>query len=257
VAALDARINALYQGPLSSFTAERLALARTLTGAEARQVKTLPKPTVVPWSVNQVFWHARPLYDGVMRSGEQRRAAEIAALKGRPADAQAASSRHRQAVRRAVAAATKLASAHGVHPSDEALRRMFEVVSLSGTPREPHGRLTKQLQPAGFEALADVAIAPAGHGPAPHLIYSSKKAPPRPPSAAALARARRAEQERAAAARRRREAIRKAEAAVARATIAEVRARDAWERSHERVRTAERELAQLRATPLGRSTDTM
>ena len=73
----------LYQLPLSEFTAARNALAKTLKGAEAKRIKQLPKPTVVPWTVNQLFWHARKSYDRVIASGQALRDAQIAALKGR------------------------------------------------------------------------------------------------------------------------------------------------------------------------------
>ena len=49
----------LYQQPLSAFTAARNALAKTLSGAEAHRIKRLAKPTVVPWTINQLYWRAR------------------------------------------------------------------------------------------------------------------------------------------------------------------------------------------------------
>ena len=53
---LESSIDRLYEGPLDQFVAERHALAKTVTGDEARQVKQLAKPTVVAWAVNQVYW---------------------------------------------------------------------------------------------------------------------------------------------------------------------------------------------------------
>jgi hypothetical protein len=49
---LDSSIDALYQEPLSTFTAARNALAKTLSKEQAREVKRLAKPTLVPWAVN-------------------------------------------------------------------------------------------------------------------------------------------------------------------------------------------------------------
>jgi len=80
VSALDAKIDDLYRLPLSEFTGARNALAKTLTGDEAKRVRALEKPTVVPWAVNQVYWRARSTYDRLMKSGEKLRAAQIAAL---------------------------------------------------------------------------------------------------------------------------------------------------------------------------------
>jgi hypothetical protein len=246
--AVDAGIDALYRGPLSAFVPSRLALARTLTGAEARQIKALPKPTVVPWSVNQVFWHARHLYDGVLRTGEARRAAEIAALKGRAVDVRAATARHRGAIAKAVASAEKSAVAYGLHPGDDALRRMFEAASLASTLPEPHGRFTKPLAPAGFEALAGVALEQVTPVPASLLVHPGGKPQAGRTPVATPAEVRRAERERAVRERQKREEIKKAEATAAHARAAEARARDAWERSRREAETAEQDLARLRGT---------
>ena len=54
MAPLDSEIDALYQKPLDEFTAARNTLAKTLAGADAARVRKLPKPTVVPWTVNQL-----------------------------------------------------------------------------------------------------------------------------------------------------------------------------------------------------------
>ena len=95
---LDAKIDALYRQPLDDFIAERNALAKTLSGADAKRVRALAKPTVVPWAVNQVYWHARPIYDKAIKSGERLRAAQIASLEGRRgADVREAGETHRRA----------------------------------------------------------------------------------------------------------------------------------------------------------------
>ena len=60
---LEDRIDELYRLPLGDFTLSRNALVKTLTGGEAKRVRSLVKPTVVPWAVNQLFWRARPTYD--------------------------------------------------------------------------------------------------------------------------------------------------------------------------------------------------
>ena len=58
----DAKVDELYQLPLATFTAARNALAKTVKGADARRIKQLAKPTVVPWTVNQLYWHSRKTY---------------------------------------------------------------------------------------------------------------------------------------------------------------------------------------------------
>ena len=75
MSALDSKIDDLYQKPLEAFIESRTAIAKTLSGADAKRVRALPKPTVVAWAVNQVYWRARPVYDAVITSGERLRKA--------------------------------------------------------------------------------------------------------------------------------------------------------------------------------------
>ena len=154
MSALDAKIDELYRLPLAEFTAARNALAKTLSKDDAKVVKALEKPTVVPWAVNQVYWRARATYDRLMKSGEKLRAAQIAALEGRSTDVRAASEAHRRAISEAVAEAERLASPSGAKPGADPLARTFESLSLATSAPGQPGRLTDSLQPAGFEALA-------------------------------------------------------------------------------------------------------
>ncbi|MCU1386058.1 MAG: hypothetical protein JWL71_4755, partial [Acidobacteria bacterium] len=123
MAALDDRIDDLYRLPLAEFTGARNALAKSLAKHEATIIQALEKPTVVPWTVNQVYWRARRTYDRVMQRGEKLRAAQIAALEGRTADVRAASEAHRRAISEAVAEGERLAAAAGAKPGADALAR--------------------------------------------------------------------------------------------------------------------------------------
>src|SRR5437667_5506044 len=154
--AQDEAIDELYQAPLKEFTAKRNALLKAMRGADATRVRTLAKPSVAAWAVNQVYWQARLLYDRVIKSGERLRHAQIAALEGKSADVRGASDAHRRAIADAVAEAERLAGAAGSKPATDALMRTFEALSLAAEPPQPPGRLTEALQPAGFEALAGV-----------------------------------------------------------------------------------------------------
>jgi hypothetical protein len=156
VSAPDAKIDDLYRLPLSEFTGARNALAKSLAGDDAKRVRTLEKPTVVPWAVNQVYWRARSTYDRLMKSGEKLRAAQIAALEGRAADVRAASEAHRRAIADAVTEAERLSAESGAKPGTDALARTFESLSLATSAPESPGRLTEALQPAGFEALLGI-----------------------------------------------------------------------------------------------------
>jgi hypothetical protein len=153
---LDAEIDKLYQLPLADFTAARNALAKTVKGDDAARVKRLEKPTVVPWTINQLYWRERKTFDRLMASGRALRSAQIAALKGKGTDLRAATAEHREVLAAAVATATQLAADAGTSPQADTLARMLEALSLAQEPPANPGRLTEVLQPAGFEALAGV-----------------------------------------------------------------------------------------------------
>lgn len=249
---VESSIDDLYKGPLSEFVPARTRLAKTLTGPEAQRVKALKKPTLVPWAVNQVYWHARPVYDRLARSGATLRSAQVAALSGRPANVRGATESHRKAITEAVAEASRLASRADAHPTAEELARMFEAISVTPELPDPPGRLVKTLAPPGFEALAGIAIKPARERSAPPPARSAPPAPPSrptlvtaPPAARVVEDARRREREEAAAERRKRAAIQKAEIAMRRATAAEARTRQAWERAQEERQNAASKLAAL------------
>jgi hypothetical protein len=234
---VDAQIDALYQLPPDEFTAARNALAKSLAGEEARSVKKLQKPTIVPWTVNQLFWRARKTYDRLLKSGAALRAAQLATLEGSKADVARRSDEHRQAVDEAVQEAMRLAAAASASPSSDQLARMLEALSLASRPPGHPGRFTELAQPAGFEALA--GLGPGVGAPAP----PTKPTP--------------AEQKRAKEAAARREqteaAVKAAEEELARARERETfaradleRAESSFERVREARRTAEEELAAAR-----------
>jgi hypothetical protein len=198
---LEASIDNLYRESLDTFVAARTALAKTLTGADAQRVRKLTKPTVVPWAVNQVYWRDRRAWDQLVKAGDQLRKAQIAALEGKKADVRAATEAHRQAVADAVQKAERIAAADDVHPAADALMRTFEAISLRPDAAEQPGRLTKPLQPSGFEALAGIKVV-------------AKASPPVPQPTAAEVKA----QAKAEVARKKHEAeVRRAEAALDRA----------------------------------------
>ncbi|MBI3490646.1 MAG: hypothetical protein HY047_02450 [Acidobacteria bacterium] len=229
MSALDAKIDRLYQLALGEFTAARNALATSLTGAEATLVKTLVKPTVVPWAVNQVYWRARPVYDRLLKSGERLRKAQIGALEGRSADVIADGDAHRRAAAEAVQQAERLASDARSTPHPDALMRTFEALSLAAAPIEPHGRLTQELQPAGLEALAGI----------------TPKVDPHPAAQANAALKPRATSDKEAA--RRLAEIKSAEENLARAEATEQRARQAWEQAHDELLAARKKLSELKS----------
>ena len=216
---LSEQIDDLYRGTLAEFTASRNALVKAERGADATRLRKLAKPTLVAWAVNQVYWHARKIYDQLIKSGERLRNTQIAALEGKSADLRAAGEAHRRAIADAVKEAERLAAGSGSKPAPDALMRTFEALSLAAQPPDAPGRLTKELRPAGFEALTGVTPV-ARSAPEP------------------TAKDRRREREEAAAAKRlaaeekqREAAIKKAEAAVERAKKKMLAAQEALKRT--------------------------
>jgi len=238
----DDQIDELYRRPLGEFTAARNALVKTLRGADASRIRKLVKPSVVAWAVNQVYWHARKIYDHLIKSGERLRKAQIAALEGKKADVRDASDAHRRAIADAVKEAQRLASAAGSQPGADALMRTFEALSLAHEPPEPPGRLTKELQPAGFEALTGVTPKPVGPAEAGHHPpvgaakagrYSDVRSVRLQPDPAEERRKAAEEKKRAAEAKKRDAAIKKAEAAVERAKKQMLAAQEVLKRTRE------------------------
>jgi hypothetical protein len=255
VSALDAKIDDLYRLPLAEFTAARNALAKSLSKDDAKLIKALAKPTVVPWAVNQLYWHARATYDRLMKSGEKLRAAQIAALEGRGADVRAASESHRRAIGEAVAEAERLATASGAKPGADPLARTFESLSLATSAPGQPGRLTDALQPAGFEAL--LGVTPSEVRSTKSEVRSGKlemvkpAAERRTPNDERLLRAaaKAAEKEAAKAAAEKQKheaAVKDAEAQLERVQAAERSARETWERVHDDLLAARQALTDLR-----------
>jgi hypothetical protein len=272
VPALDAKIDELYRLPLAEFTSARNALAKTLSKDDAKVVKALEKPTVVPWAVNQLYWRARATYDRLMKSGEKLRAAQIAALEGRATDIRAASEAHRRAISDAVAEAERLASASGAKPGADPLARTFESLSLATSAPGQPGRLTDALQPAGFEALLGVTpsaesqevrstksevrrgklevVKPAERrttNAEPRTANGERRTPHDERLARAAAKAAEKEAAKAAAEQKKHvAAVKEAEAHLERVQAAERSARETWERAHDDLLAARQALTDVR-----------
>jgi hypothetical protein len=234
VADTDTQIDALYQLPPDEFTAARAALAKTLSGDAARDVRALKKPTAVPWSVNQLYWKARPAYDAAMKAGHALRTAQIATLKGKKADVRAATDAHRKTIANAVHRAVQLASDAGLNPNSDQLARMFEALSLAASPPSNPGRYTELVAPSGFDAL--VGVTPAKR-------VQEEAAPTTIDTTAEKRRFEQERREQRQAETQFKTAIRDLERARERAQSA----RDALERADADVAAAEREVAKARS----------
>jgi hypothetical protein len=249
---LESKIDDLYRLPPGEFTAARNVLAKTLTGDAAKRVKSLAKPTLVPWAVNQLYWKSKAVYERLMKSGDGLRSAQIAALKGRGAEVQRASEAHKKALADALREATKIAAAEALNPGSDDLSRMLETLSLAPADPEHPGRFTELIQPAGFEALAGVgalkgvsALKAVSAGKA----VNQAKAGSHADAQSAKEDEERERAERAAEIEREREAakerkeaeaqLKAAEQKLERARAAELKAREAYDSAQEDRRAAE------------------
>ena len=184
-------IDALFQLPLAEFTAARNALASRLKKAGdaegAERVKTLTKPSVPAWAVNQLYWKHRIPLDRLLDAGERFRKAQTAQLSGKSADIRAPLEARRAALADLSTRVAKILTDAGSAAAPDTMRRVtttLEALSTyAGIPDTPQaGRLTDDVQPPGFEALAALVPTVGGSGRAggpSRVIPFEQKKPPR------------------------------------------------------------------------------
>jgi hypothetical protein len=155
MAKIDEQIDQLYQLPLDEFTSARNALAKE-SGDSA--VKKLEKPTAAVWAINQLYWRERKLYDEVIKTSGQVRAAYKQTLAGKKADVRAAEVFHTEAIRKAKDAIRRFLEEAGNKAADAVMTPVNETLDALPGDERP-GRLTRPLRRTGFEALQGVTIA--------------------------------------------------------------------------------------------------
>ncbi|MDQ3212333.1 MAG: hypothetical protein M3Q85_06650 [Acidobacteriota bacterium] len=161
---IDADIDRLYQLAPEAFTPARNALAKT-AGADAPAVKGLAKPPMPAWAVNQVYWQQREVYDALISAAKALRQTHKTILSGKTGDLRGAGKAHEAAVDAALKAALSLLAAHG-HPATDTTRQAIATTLRALPADEPPGRLSRTLQPGGFEMLAGLSIAAGARLPA-------------------------------------------------------------------------------------------
>ena len=205
-------------------------------------MRNLQKPTAPAWAVNQLYWKKRPVYDELIERAADLRATHHAALRGRAADLRGASQAHEEAVDRALKATLALLADSGA-PVTDATRQAIATTLRSLPSEEAPGRLSRQLQPRGFEVLEQRRLRAASA--MRHLRRSlrrRKRRRARGPdrNAARVAAAREAATAAARASREAEQIARREEFEAARAT------RDA-EKAERRLAEAEQAVEQARA----------
>jgi hypothetical protein len=246
----DAEIDALFQLPLSEFTHARNALAARFKkagrGEDAERVKGIQKPPASAWTVNQLYWRHPKEIDALLTVGERFRKAQAAQLAGKNADLRNLLNERREALSALLARASSVLKDAGHAVSPDAARRIGTTLEslaawgkTDGAPQA--GRLTDDLDPPGFEALAALVPRP-GSGKdttEPSRLLQFRKE--------ALARSSKgkATQDQAALRAEAREAVQAAERALRDAQREAERAEAALKKAAARAKTAEKEKEEI------------
>jgi hypothetical protein len=245
---LDAKIDRLYQLPLEEFTSARNALAKE-AGADAADIRALSKPPIAAWAVNQLYWRDRDTWDALIEAAENARRAHKAVLSGRGGDVRASGTVHEEAADSALKKTLSIAADAG-HPVTDATRQAIATTIRALPGAEAPGRLTRVLQPGGFEMLAGLSLGPGARKPAtpapapvvPHPKRTAAKAPATKADAKALTRAREAAAATANAVRDAERAVQRAEFEIARTTREAERAARAIDEAREALDRAKTDL---------------
>jgi hypothetical protein len=169
LATSHSEIDALFQLPLNEFTAARNTLAAKLKKAgradDAERVKGLAKPPVSAWAVNQLYWKNREPFERLLAAGDRLRSAQASQLRGKGGDLREPLEARRVALSELSQDAAALLREAGHSPSPDLMRRITTTLealatygSREATPAA--GRLTADIDPPGFEALA--SLVPSG-----------------------------------------------------------------------------------------------
>jgi hypothetical protein len=156
----DEELDRLYALPLEEFTAARNELAKARGDAELKKLK---KPTVAAWAVNQLAREREVDLRRLLRAGERLEAAQKdAVLGGDQRPFEEARAEERDALRRLRGAAAELLRAGGNPASDPTLDRVVGTLRAAAATEDGRatlreGRLSEELEPSGFEALAGLA----------------------------------------------------------------------------------------------------
>ncbi len=178
---LDAEIDPLFQLPLAEFTGARNALAARLKkearAVEAERVKALAKPPAPAWAVNQLYWQDPKSFEILLTAGERLRRAQTGKLRN--VDLRVLLDEKKQLMTALLAKAAAILAAAGHAAPVEMMRRVSTTLeSLAawgerdGIPKA--GRLTADLDPPGFDTLAELM---GGKKPEPSkvLLFQSPK----------------------------------------------------------------------------------
>jgi hypothetical protein len=182
----ETELDALYALAPGEFTAARNDLARRLKQAgqdeAAARVKSLRKPTVPLWAVNQLARRNPKGIAALLEAGERLRVAQEDALRGAESTAlRDATATERKILRELTQEADDLLRDAGHGPAGERIASTLRAAAHDPAGHEPltQGRLSEELEASGFGAFAGMDLPAAA---------------PKPKAPSAAARRRREEQ---------------------------------------------------------------
>lgn len=196
-------IDALFKLPLTEFIGTRKKLAAQLkkdgNADEAERVKTLAKPPVSAWTVNQLYWTHREAFDELIATGQRFRKAQTS---GKMANMREALDGRREALSQLSDLATEILRDAGHNPSLDTLRRItstLEALSSLASVSDSLtlGQLTQDVDPPGFDSFGSFvpstakpkrAPDPPKASPLKKSVTASSKTPDRTASAEAARR---------------------------------------------------------------------
>jgi hypothetical protein len=159
---VDTDIDALFRLPLSEFISARKTLAARLKqegrADDVARVKALVKPPISVWAVNQLYWRHRDEFDQLIAAGQRFRRAHTSRT-GKVGELNEALEARRDALNHLSELAADLLRDAGHSPALDTMRRIATTLeAVSAYPVLPDGevpgRLTRDLDPPGFESLA-------------------------------------------------------------------------------------------------------
>ena len=165
----EEELAALYSIPLEKFTAARNDLAARLEAAgnkeAAIRVKRLKKPSISAWATNQLARNRQVDMARLLKAGEVLEKAQQAVLSGKPADFEKARQEEGAAVRVLRGAAKDMLPSASAAILDRVTQTLRAASTAEGRARLKEGRLTEDLEPAGFEAFAGANPEAPSNGP--------------------------------------------------------------------------------------------
>ncbi len=164
---LNDEVDELFKLPLAEFIGARNALAARLKQSgranDANLVKTLVKPSISAWTVNQLYWNHRDAFDNLLNAGQRFRRAQSS---GKITDMRGSLDARREALLDLSDLAATVLQDAGHNPGPDAIRRItttLEAISAHASPSDnlTLGRLSQDVDPPGFESLASFVPATA------------------------------------------------------------------------------------------------